>query len=107
MTVTFSAPPNSLEATRVANYAVPGLTLSGTPLLSGSTVTLRTSAQAAQTYTVTVSGVERASDNEALGINNASFAGTALKTPTVTNVQVVSRPCPTTARATTTPDRRP
>ena len=90
MTVTFSAPPNSAQATNLANYSVPGLTLKGTPLLSGSTVTLATSAQAAQSYTVTVTGVTRASDSEPLGTNNTSFAGTPLKTPTVTNVQVVS-----------------
>ncbi len=90
MTVTFSAPPNSAQATTVANYAVPGLTLSGTPLLSGNTVTLRTSAQANQSYTVTVSGVTRAADSEPLGIDNASFTGTALKPPTVTNVQITS-----------------
>jgi hypothetical protein len=90
MTVTFSAPPNAAQATAVGNYAVPGLTLSGTPLLSGSTVTLRTSAQSAQTYTVTVSGVTRASDGEQLGTTSFPFTGTALKTPTVTNVVVQS-----------------
>ncbi|MBV8761724.1 MAG: hypothetical protein JO257_30800 [Deltaproteobacteria bacterium] len=90
MTVTFSAPPDSVQATTLSSYSVPGLTLTGTPLLSGNKVTLQTSAQAAQTYTVTVSGVTRASDAEPIGINNASFTGTALKAPTVTNVQVVS-----------------
>jgi predicted RNA-binding protein with TRAM domain len=90
LTVTFSAPPNSAQATTLANYSVPGLTLGGTPLLSGNTVTLKTSAQAAQSYTVTVSNVTRASDAEALGVNNASFAGTPLQVPTVTNVVVMS-----------------
>ena len=90
ITVTFSAPPNSAQATTLASYSVPGLTLGGTPLLSGSTVTLKTSAQAAQPYTVTVSNVTRASDTEALGVDNASFTGTALQVPTVTNVVVVS-----------------
>ncbi len=90
ITVTFGAPPNSAQATTLANYSVPGLTLGGTPLLSGSTVTLKTSAQAAQTYTVTVSNVTRASDAEALGVDNASLTGTALQVPTVTNVVVVA-----------------
>lgn len=90
ITVTFSAPPNSAQATTLANYSIPGLTLSGTPLLSGSTVTLPTSSQAAQSYTVTVSNVTRASDGEVLAADNASFAGTAVKVPTVTNVVVVA-----------------
>jgi len=90
MTVTFSQPPTAAQATTLANYSVPGLTLSGTPLLSGSTVTLTTSAQAAQTYTVTVSNVTRASDSEPLGVTNTTFTGTALKAPTVTNVVVQS-----------------
>jgi hypothetical protein len=90
ITVTFSQPPNATQATTLANYSVPGLVLGGTPLLSGNTVTLTTTAQANQTYTVTVSNVTRAADAEALGANNASFTGTPLKTPTVTNVTVVS-----------------
>jgi predicted RNA-binding protein with TRAM domain len=90
ITVTFSAPPNAAAATSLASYSVPGLTLSGTPLLSGNTVTLTTSAQANQSYTVTVSNVTRASDGEALGTRTATFGGTALQPPTVTNVVVVS-----------------
>jgi hypothetical protein len=73
--VTFSAPPSSSQAVEVANYAVPGLTLTGTPTLAGNVVTLTTSTQAAQSYTVTVTGVQRASDFEPLDVNMAAFAG--------------------------------
>src|SRR5207245_2516537 len=48
--VTFDAAPDPTQATTLANYAIPGLTLSGTPVLSGSTVTLTTSAQSAISY---------------------------------------------------------
>ncbi len=76
ITVTFDAPPNALAAMTLANYSVPGLTLSGTPVLSTSTtVTLTTSVQLAETYTVTVSNVSRAADGEALTLNTAAFTG--------------------------------
>ncbi|MDB4952654.1 MAG: hypothetical protein JWO36_223 [Myxococcales bacterium] len=88
--VTFDAPPTASQATTLASYAVPGLTLSGTPVLSGNVVTVTTSAQQSQTYTVTVSGVTRASDAEPLTTAAASFTGTAVKRPTVTNVAVQS-----------------
>src|SRR5439155_22086087 len=62
--------------TNPQNYTVPGLSLSGVPVLSGNAVTLTTTtAQTAQTYAVLVSGVTRASDAEALTVSNASFQG--------------------------------
>ncbi|HLL24405.1 MAG TPA: lamin tail domain-containing protein, partial [Kofleriaceae bacterium] len=88
ITVTFSAPPTASEATTLASYSVPGLVLSGTPVLSGNIVTLSTSAQTAQTHTVMVSGVTRAADSEPLSSATASFTGTPIKAPTVTNVVV-------------------
>jgi hypothetical protein len=90
LTVTFDAAPNTAMATTLANYAVPGLTLSGTPVLAGNTVTLKTSAQLGQAYTVTVSNVTRASDAEPLDVKAATFNGTAVLAPTVTNVVVTS-----------------
>jgi len=76
MTVTFDAPPNATQAEVLTNYNVPGLVLSGTPILNGNTVTLWTTAQAYNTiYTITVSGVTRASDAEPLDIVAASFTG--------------------------------
>lgn len=88
--VTFDAAPNVAQATTLANYTVPGLTLSGDPTLVGSTVTLRTTAQLAQDYTVTVAGVTRASDGEPLTTTTADFSGTAVQAPTVTNVVVTA-----------------
>jgi hypothetical protein len=73
--VTYSAAPNASQAVDLANYNVPNLTLSGTPALSGNTVTLATSGQAMQTYTVTVTGVKRASDFEPLDTATAMFTG--------------------------------
>jgi len=70
------APPTAAEATTLANYSVPGLTLSGVPSLAGSTVTITTSPQGAATYTVTVTGVTRASDASPLAVNTASFTHT-------------------------------
>ena len=75
-TVTFDAAPNAIEAVKLANYSIPGLTLSGTPALNGNTVTLTTSTQAAMMYTVTVSAVIRASDGESLLVKSANFGGT-------------------------------
>lgn len=76
ITVTFDAPPDMTSATNLGNYAVDGgLTLSGTPTLSSATVTLTTSAQAMQPYTVTVTGVRRASDLEPLTTATATFTG--------------------------------
>ncbi|MDB4995494.1 MAG: hypothetical protein JWM74_2926, partial [Myxococcaceae bacterium] len=77
LTVTFSAPPNATQATALANYTVPGLTLSGVPVLSGNTVTLTTATQTATTYTLTVAAVTRASDGEPLTTSTANFAGTS------------------------------
>jgi hypothetical protein len=90
MTVAFDAPPTPAEATKLVNYTVPGLVLSGTPTLNGSTVTLRTSGQSGKTYTATVTGVTRAADGEPLEVKAASFSGTAVLAPTVTNVAVTA-----------------
>jgi hypothetical protein len=86
--VTFSHAPDPVAATTLAYYSIPGLTLSGTPMLSGNVVTLTTSVQTAQTYTVTVMQVTRAADAEPLDVNMAAFTGTPLGTPTVTNVVI-------------------
>jgi predicted RNA-binding protein with TRAM domain len=75
MTVTFDAPPEAGSATTLGNYSVPGLVLGGSPLLSGNTVTLTTSSQSAIPYTVTVTGVTRASDGEPLTVATADFTG--------------------------------
>jgi hypothetical protein len=88
--VLFDAPPNGTKAATLANYAIAGLTLSGTPALNGNTVTLHTSGQAGQPYKVTVSNVTRASDAEPLDTNAFTFGGTAVLAPTVTNVAVAS-----------------
>jgi hypothetical protein len=40
ISVTFDAPPNPGQAQTLANYSVPGLTLSGTPTLAGNTVSV-------------------------------------------------------------------
>jgi hypothetical protein len=89
--VTFSAAPDPAQAQTLTNYSInPALTLSGTPVLSGNTVTLNTSVQSAISYTVTVANVTRASDGEPLATNMASFTGKAQTTPTVTGVAVQS-----------------
>jgi predicted RNA-binding protein with TRAM domain len=88
--VTFSYQPNATQATTLANYSIPGLALTGEPLLSGNDVTLTTSLQAGMTYTVTVANVTRLSDAEPLTVTNRSFTGSALTAPTVTNVLVQS-----------------
>jgi hypothetical protein len=75
LVVTFDAAPNSAQATNLGNYDIPGLTVSGTATLNGSAVTLTTTAQAAQSYTVTVSNVARASDFEPLTGATAMFSG--------------------------------
>ena len=92
MTVTFDAPPDPTSATTLLNYNVPGLTLSGTPVLSGNVVTISTSVQSAIMYTVTVNNVTRASDAEPLTTKTAMFMGKAQTTATVTNVAVQSNP---------------
>lgn len=73
--VTFSAPPDPTKALELSSYAIPGLTLGGTPLLSGNTVTLATSSQGAIAYDVIVDGVTRASDGKELSNKVMSFAG--------------------------------
>jgi hypothetical protein len=75
MTVTFDGAPDATTATALDNYVVPGLTLGGTPVLAGDVVTLATSSQLAQSYTVTVANVTRASDFEPLTTQSATFDG--------------------------------
>lgn len=70
--VTFDDVPETISATTLANYTIPGLTLSGTPTLSGSTVTLTSSAQSNIPYTVTVANVTRASNGQALCAGTSS-----------------------------------
>jgi hypothetical protein len=89
MTVTFDAPPDPTQATNPANYSVPNLTVSA-PELAGNTVTLTTTPQQAQSYTLTVSNVTRASDGEPLSVATATFDGTPVQAPTVTNVVVTA-----------------
>ena len=76
MTVTFDAPPDPTQATTLANYQYPGLTLSGTPTLLGTTVTLATSGQSAGTYTDPALASPAPSDGEALTVASADFTGT-------------------------------
>ncbi|MBX3209449.1 MAG: hypothetical protein KF764_30730 [Labilithrix sp.] len=107
LTVTFDAPPTAMQATTLANYTVPGLTLSGTPTLAGSTVTLTTTAQANQSYTVTVSNVTRASDGEPLATAIADFNGTntfnvmSAQSTSNTSMTVTFDAAPNAAEATT------
>jgi hypothetical protein len=72
VTVTFDDVPETISATTLANYTIPGLTLSGTPTLSGSIVTLASSAQNNTIYPVTIANVTRASNGEALCTNPSS-----------------------------------
>ncbi|HSN28676.1 MAG TPA: hypothetical protein VLT45_20460, partial [Kofleriaceae bacterium] len=106
MSVTFDAAPNAAQAVVIGNYSVPGLVLSGTPVLSGNTVTITTSAQAAQTYTVTVTGVTRASDGSPLAVNQASFTHVAFNVTSAASVtshsiSVTYDAPPSAAQATT------
>jgi cysteine-rich repeat protein len=75
LVVAFSEPPNPAEATVLANYAAPGLTLSGTPFLSGNQVTLATSSQSAIGYDLFVSNITRASDASPIATGLATFTG--------------------------------
>jgi len=77
ISVTFDAPPDSATAGDASNYSVSGLTISGTPAISGSTVTLTTSGQSATSYTVTVANVTRSGDHAPLGAASATFTGRA------------------------------
>ncbi len=88
--VFFDAPPDGTQATTLANYAVPGLTLSGTPVLAGNAAWLTTSAQSANAYTVTVSGVTRAGDGEALATATADFTGTTCPAAATGSIATVS-----------------
>ena len=90
ITVTFDAPPNPTQATTLANYSIANLTLSGTPVLSGTTVTLNTSVQQKINYTVSVANVTRATDGEPLFLANATFQGKMQVAPTVTGVTVLA-----------------
>jgi hypothetical protein len=83
VTVQFTDQPDTTSATQVANYVIVDgsgsqLPVLQPPVVSGDSVTLHTAAQtAALDYTVTVSGVVRASDGEMLetGETSALFAG--------------------------------
>jgi hypothetical protein len=75
LVVTFSAPPDPTTATTLGLYSVAGLTLTGTPTLTGSAVTITTAPQARMTYTVSVAGVTRATDRKQLGVTTATFTG--------------------------------
>jgi hypothetical protein len=77
ITVTFTGAPDPVAAEQLANYAVDGLTLSGTPSVAGSTVTITTSAQSALVYTANVSGITRASDAAPLWVTQDTFPGRA------------------------------
>ena len=107
ITVTFDAAPNATQATNLANYAVPGLTLAGTPTLQGNTVTIETSTQNADPYTVTVSNVTRASDGEPLTVAAKTFNGTvsfnvaSAASTGNTSISVTFDAAPTAAQATT------
>jgi hypothetical protein len=74
-TITYDEEPNPTQATTKTNYAITGgLTVSGATIV-GNVVTLTTSVQSATSYTVTVTGVTRASDASALITNTADFTG--------------------------------
>ncbi len=75
LVVMFTEPPNPVEATVLANYSAPGLTLMGTPFLSGNHVTLVTSSQSAIGYDLLVSHITRASDASSLASGLATFSG--------------------------------
>jgi hypothetical protein len=90
VTVTFDAAPDPVAAVVLGNYSVPGLALSGTPVLGGNTVTITTAEQSATTYVVTVSGVTRDPDGEPLTEDSHDFVGTGASAPTVTNVEVTA-----------------
>jgi hypothetical protein len=75
VSITFSGVPNPAEAQALANYDIPGLTLAGNSMLAGSMITIGTSAQAAMTYTVTVTGVTRLTDGQPLTMTTATFTG--------------------------------
>ena len=75
LSITFSGVPNPAEAQTLANYDIPGLVLAGNSMLAGSTITIGTSAQAAMTYTVTISNVTRLTDGQPLTVNMATFTG--------------------------------
>jgi len=76
VTVTFDAPPEPGTATTLSYYSVAGLTLSGTPAVSQSTVTLTTAPQSASSYMLTVSSVVRNADYASLTNATATFTGT-------------------------------
>lgn len=69
--ITFSEPLEPASATNVANYSIPGLTVSNAWMLDSRQVEILTTEQTPGTaYTVTVSGV--------LGLNGAGVTATAL-----------------------------
>jgi cysteine-rich repeat protein len=105
--LTFSEPPNFEQATTLANYAVPGLTLSGAPFLSGNEVTLVTSAQSAIGYNAVVSNVTRASDASPMATGLATFVGrtafdvVSARSTSVTAMAVTFDAVPDATQATT------
>jgi hypothetical protein len=104
--VSFDAPPSAAAATTLANYNVPGLTLSGTPVLAANAVSIATSSQLTQQYTVTVSNVTRASDGQSLTVASRDFTGhptfnvASATAVTARSVQVTFDSAPTPALAT-------
>jgi hypothetical protein len=75
LVVTFSSAPTPAQATTLGNYSITGLTLSGTPVLSGANVTLTTTPQSAMMYMLDVANVTRASDSEPLSPASIAFTG--------------------------------
>ena len=73
--VTFSEPPDPVQAIVLENYSAPGLTLSGTPFLAGNQVTLATSSQSAIGYDLLVTNITRASDASPMASGLATFTG--------------------------------
>jgi len=78
LAIQFTDPPNPVQAAVIAHYSFsPALTLAGNSTLSGATVTLGTMPQEGVTYTLTISGITRASDGVALTAATTTFLGHA------------------------------
>jgi hypothetical protein len=74
--VTYNSAPDASAAGDPTNYMIASLGVTAATV-SGATVTLTTDPQAAQTYTVDISNVKRASDFEPLHVSATTFAGRA------------------------------
>jgi hypothetical protein len=77
VTVTFDGAPNTTSGSAPLNYVITGgsgLAVSAA-VPSGNTVVLTTAVQSAASFTLTVTGVTRASDGEPLTTNSAIFTG--------------------------------